>query len=835
MASRPGDAGFTPVIRLVKAALRWPVFWLTALAASAVFWAVAHSWFSQRVVSFDLTLAAAGREWALEWRRASDGLENGVWLDFASRAAEPEILEIRPAGRTPDSSVNPELWLYAAEPLAKGQPPLDLKRFLNEASPECLRGYWVPFEGGPGVVFYGPEPGLLRMQVPGGGIRLRVAKTSASGKVVVAYADDLREFDLRSPTTEPFKVSLFRGKARDGDLLHFVQPLPTYAISSLALRWLDSPGATIRLSGVVLEQRVFGIHVKRRPLRPVLEGDAGLTTASRGQFESRTDAASGTVWFRGDTNLGRTAHAVGFGMVFGALIALRLLGTVAIRLSRRGGVLGVPYEVVAGVVVITVHLGMANWAPRLLAPDSVDYVGDAATLVEDGTFSHFGSYRVPGYSVFIAPFLALFDQFAAALGWGQAILGILTAFCVCGILRPFVPRPWAAVGMLLVGLDPVLLTYERYALTECLTTFCVALAGWLLVRQCVRNLRAVPSVGSIILGGLILGVVCGLSAYVRPNLQMLIVMIPPLLVLGCWRVGVRWRAGAQAAIILVVAVACVTPWILRNKARFGQAQLALGTQANRLAGIWNFRIMDVNQTALFSCDDWQALRARQASGRLSVYKAAPAIADSSRIDKPESLNGNAAREVVYRRALEEATARRPLKTLRGVGVALAVQLGLWTKFKHSNTAEDVHWSAPLRGEVVPGKTNFLFVPEEADHWHRERMIELARRSRINIEYLRSSQAARWFNELFWTFRFTRPLLAVLFLVGLGFALFNRAYPIAGIGLIALAHAVAMAVLVLSMIDRYGAPFKPLMAAVVVYALFRLASGRGNHSEGLDGK
>lgn len=83
----------------------------------------------------------------------------------------------------------------------------------------------------------------------------------------------------------------------------------------------------------------------------------------------------------------------------------------------------------------------------------------------------------------------------------------------------------------------------------------------------------------------------------------------------------------------------------------------------------------------------------------------------------------------------------------------------------------------------------------------------------------------WFNDLFFAYEATRPVVAVLFLLGLGLALRNRCDAIGAVAMVAVAHAAAMAIVVLSAIDRYAVPFKPLIAVVAVYALYRIVQGR----------
>jgi hypothetical protein len=77
--------------------------------------------------------------------------------------------------------------------------------------------------------------------------------------------------------------------------------------------------------------------------------------------------------------------------------------------------------------------------------------------------------------------------------------------------------------------------------------------------------------------------------------------------------------------------------------------------------------------------------------------------------------------------------------------------------------------------------------------------------------------ARW-----WNVEDTlRPILAGLFIIGGISALVRRDGVIFVIALLVAANAVALAVLTLSGIDRYGVPFEPLLRVVAVYGAWRV--------------
>ncbi len=801
-----------PTLKWVCRSLRWPTFVPLALLATCAVWAAIGSWFVQRTVQFDLSVENAGRRWSLEWERATDGLPNGAWLDLGALHQEEETLEIRPAGQRADGS-SAELWLYSAMPLEQPGASIDLKAAIPSARPDDIVGTWVPFEAGPGIVFYGPQDGLLRLRVPPGGILLHMARTPTSGQVRLRYADEERALELGSPEVAPEHVMLVRGAPPPEEKVTVRFTLPAYRVRGLSLRFWDSGGARIHLQNARLEERVFAIRAKSRPLRLVHAGEA------LDELRLHTDLPEGTIYLAGKTDAGRTATVTGAGLLFAGLLALRALGAALAKVLAWPAFYDRPLCWIALGGVALVHVGWGLWAPFLLTPDSVDYLGDAAYLLETGRFAPFSAFRPPGYSLFVAPFVALFDDFATALGLGQAILGILTSALSLLIVRPVLPPPWPAMAVLFVGLDPVLLTYERYALSECLTTFTVTALGWLLVALAGR-LSAESSWRRAILVAVALGLSCGAGAYVRANMQTMLVLVPLLLVLGRQGRASLPRSLAAAALTALVGAGLIAPWVLRNQRLFGQASFAIGAWSNRLISCTNSGVTDLNQTAAFDFAKFQDLRLRKLQGTLGDLALSAEVTGTGRIEVPPGLSQAVVDELRARRVVEESASRRPVQRLYAMWVALSNHLGLWNKHHHPNASENSYWSETFRGQAGLIR-NYGFSLEGLPHIHAERVAPLVRRVERDVTYVRGTLAARCFDELFWTYRFAGPVVGVLFLVGLITALLRGEFRVWAVGTIALVNVLALAILQLTAIDRYSSPFRALLAVVAVYGLSQL--------------
>ncbi|MBA3261347.1 MAG: glycosyltransferase family 39 protein [Thermoleophilaceae bacterium] len=203
---------------------------------------------------------------------------------------------------------------------------------------------------------------------------------------------------------------------------------------------------------------------------------------------------------------------------------------------------------------------------RLLTAEGGITPGDGPTYFTiahsplDGNGLAGNDYRTPGYPIAITPAL-LADR---VLGRGEAEL-VLGAQDLLGVLL--------AVGMLLVGaryfrlwvgvaagmlaaLSPVLLTLERLTYPD-LMYGCGLFAGAVLLAEAAvrggdrRRLAAS-------------GIAFGLTAYVKPAAQAL--MIAPLLVLLLSTRSLR-RAAIGGAVAAAVMLLTMSPWLIHNAAK----------------------------------------------------------------------------------------------------------------------------------------------------------------------------------------------------------------------------------------------------------------------------
>jgi 4-amino-4-deoxy-L-arabinose transferase-like glycosyltransferase len=172
--------------------------------------------------------------------------------------------------------------------------------------------------------------------------------------------------------------------------------------------------------------------------------------------------------------------------------------------------------------------------------------------------------RLPGYPAFLAAVFAIFgmEHYRAVLAV-QLFVDIGTCFLIADLARHLISLRAARTAFLLAALCPFLANYVANALTETLEVFFTVLAldSAVVGLDALRDSSMRPWLGS--------GLAVGAAMLLRPDGGLLLVAIVVyLLLLSLLR---KPRAGAPAPhvfraslIVLVVSLATLIPWTLRN-------------------------------------------------------------------------------------------------------------------------------------------------------------------------------------------------------------------------------------------------------------------------------
>lgn len=774
-----------------------------------------------REFSATVSFPAGDTHWSLRWTPpAQPGIPsrpNGCWIDPASLLGE-ETLEIRVSGTPHTPGRTFRLWLYEVAPEAG--PPLDLHAL---ALPPGNQGSkWLAISGGPGIVYDTNSPAVLRLPVNAGRVRLSLAKTPDGGPVTVAFGGAEQTLDLWAEKDTPTQITLARARPPAGLPVPLHARLPNYPMHDLALAWTGAAPGPIAIANPRAQLRVLGVLVGDAPL-----GVAGVAPA-QGPFTVTPAVPDAQFEFSPPPGVPLLGHALGVGAAFAVLALLSGIGVLTVRRARLGCYRWLTLEVLAVLAVLLVRLWMVAWAPLLYCPDSMDYMLGAIRFAEHGTLDRFNALRVPGYAVLLGAVWTLGGDFNLKLGIVQALMGVATAVMAWDMSRRALPRPWAMAVLLLVGLCPGLLTWERFAMSEAPSAFLMVLGLWLVVRRGGWDLAGEPRrLGSALAYAALVGVVCTGAIYVRANLQLLLIVLPALAAAECWR---RWgaaRAILIGAVLLAAGAGTIAPRVLKNRAETGRAAVipAEGWMVGLLS--WRTHALDENQTAAFDYPTWERLHRARAQG-LGDYGFAseyvlPATSIPVRADVPPYLVANDRLAYLVR----ESFPRLPERRLRGAGDALVSLLGVAPWQDPGNVHEHDFWSRPLRNRQEPGQKNY-WNPGDLDA--TPELCALRDRTLRDIPASAARHAVAFDAAFNFDYQLARPFLALLLLIGSLVALWKRQPVVLAAAALAWGNTIALAWLIQCGIDRYAIPFEPMIRLVAVYALWQislwLARGRG---------
>jgi 4-amino-4-deoxy-L-arabinose transferase-like glycosyltransferase len=168
------------------------------------------------------------------------------------------------------------------------------------------------------------------------------------------------------------------------------------------------------------------------------------------------------------------------------------------------------------------------------------------------------AYRTPGYPLFLALFVdgKASEKMLAHILLAQSLLSTLAVYLTFLFCRKIFSEPKSLVVALLTAISPHLINVNTYILSESLFSFFVVLFFWVLSRM------KEPINPKLFL---ILGMLLGLAALVRPVIQYFVVL---MFFLSIFTYGLR-KGGQAGAVILAGYLLVFGPWMARNLSTLG--------------------------------------------------------------------------------------------------------------------------------------------------------------------------------------------------------------------------------------------------------------------------
>lgn len=587
-------------------------------------------------------------------------------------------------------------------------------------------------------------------------------------------------------------------------------PGPNYATDFYALRWSEA-AFDAELVSASERTEIRWLPLRRHDLSP-LDAETEITSHRFAGVDGM--GASGVA---GSPPLGVVPHAIGTLGVFALLLVAALVCEGLRRLYPLVQGFRIPPELAALALLIGVRLWVIGFTPMMLWTDSALYTHHALIFWESGKVEDGSFHFMPGYPVFLSPFVGLFENYTLPLGLVQAAMGVASAWLCLLILRPVVGRWWAIAGMLLLGLDPDLISFERWVLTETLGLFLVMLIAYLASREARRDPQKFAGVAGSIAIAIALGMLCAAAVYVRSALQVLIVLVPVML-LAMRLPRLRVIYAVQAVLVGVIALGLLHPWMSSAKEQHGRYAMALSMNFARIQCAQMSGAIDENQTTAFDHERWLAIAEQVRDGRMSAWNFANAVRTGEVFPKPEQpLTWINHRELVNGYITEESYARKRSARVRAFFIAATTHLGLWTKWDHPRTNINiVEFTSPFRGRYWSDSN--IPAPGVNRPWAE---TDLGPRAKRPLEHLKGSASAGYFEEWVYAWRMLRPAVGLLFLVGLVSSFFRRRYEIFSLAVIALACAMAVSLLTLCAVERYRSVNTGLLVVIAIFGAARL--------------
>ncbi|MFZ2874732.1 MAG: glycosyltransferase family 39 protein [Phycisphaerales bacterium] len=813
-------------------ARRTLLLWLLPTLASLALWPVLRHALLTRDLSFQfIPVSGLAADASLEWSTPRG--PQGIWL--SPLPTGPSRIEFHPSGHRDSGDGPMQFHIYRISAGDWSLSREDLKRDLvrtqnGEPTGWSLSGSWAPGAPTSGIIFTGTAPGALSIPLPPqaslDSVVIDSERTRDGGPITIDRDGAITTLSCASPG--PWQPLTIFPRAPFPPTAHDIrQCLPADASGFLSLRWHSLAAAndapSFETTPAVLRTRLLGVTLSTATLRGPLEVTGGeFEVAPRARIRCRMPS--------GDARwelppLPPLFHALGVTLLFLTSLAAIRLSRLAIAAARAAHALihagprpspashAAFWPVrVALTLVALAHLWLASWAPMLFLPDAVDYAHNAQRLVDTVSFAHFNAWRLPGLSLILTPFTALAGHPEEFFGWVQAAMGVTAAWLAHRTLLPFAGPRWSILAMLLVGLHPAVLAWERHLITETPTLFLVTLAWWL------ASILPAASPRRRLLLSLTLGIAAALAILTRANTIPVFLLLLPAIWLAMRAVSSPRAASTTTALALAAALACLTPWVLRNRAVFGEPAIIIGRGYARLIFAWHAGLHDLNQTALYNREGWQFALLRRAQGN-HEFDYFDQLDASPRLASP--LHPWVARD---KRCAAAATESR-LRAGPESGVlalrAILSHLHLYSHPAHPQFRNNDYYHKPLRGILYSTTTPTSWGRDprwRPDEFHLPTLDVIAGRTVRDISFVTTSPHARTFARADALARWLWPVFGALFLLGGAVSLARRDWLIAAAAAAFLANALAFSWVFLCGETRYSDPLLPLYFIVAVYAL-----------------
>ncbi|MEK7630454.1 MAG: glycosyltransferase family 39 protein [Patescibacteria group bacterium] len=218
------------------------------------------------------------------------------------------------------------------------------------------------------------------------------------------------------------------------------------------------------------------------------------------------------------------------------------------------------------------RVGLEGFETTRVHSDAAQYIELTKSILKDKTFTLYGishSFRTPGYPLWLAFWYGFSGSWFFAVGVVGSALGALSVYGIYKIGLELLSPRYALYAAVLFAFEPYGVHMASRPMTESLYAFLIVGMAWLF-------LHTTKTMGNrSIFFTALTGLVVGFSILVRPQMWPFFVVISPLIVTLALLRTHGWKIAVGSAFVLsIVAALTVSPWIIRNKAMFGVADVS---------------------------------------------------------------------------------------------------------------------------------------------------------------------------------------------------------------------------------------------------------------------
>lgn len=223
--------------------------------------------------------------------------------------------------------------------------------------------------------------------------------------------------------------------------------------------------------------------------------------------------------------------------------------------------------IIAFVIFIIINFLLHVFSPEgsYLASDSPGYIRLAKHMATEGTYSPEEWRLMPGYPMFLAPFLIFTDNIAGPVVFTQVLLLFVIGLIAKKIIEYFLPH-YGFIVLLLIIFNPNALYYAQTAVPDNLFSFFFILFLFYLIQSYRQNLMKYA---------LFAGIYAGIMTLIRPNGIYILWTMPIFIGIGSILSSNRFnkKVALHCVASFVIAFLVLSPLFYNNWIKSGRFQL----------------------------------------------------------------------------------------------------------------------------------------------------------------------------------------------------------------------------------------------------------------------